>query len=1306
MNLTDLYKSVLHSIAEKRTGGQIAIEGFFYQFQYSLCNLLESLSDDKVQGIRLEGIEDLDVFEHYEGNKFIRKFYQVKHSKNSLSPSQFWGKGIIQNFLEVYTKDRNAHFVVVHDMDIKGDYLIQIKNQTLDDKGLEYWQKKIIEFQKQQKETASKAWGTSDIQSFLQSISFQKISGHQLQKNSLKEIIQLFSIDTGNANLFYKSLLQQTLEWSLNREFITFAKLQNVVKRIQSEIEKGGINKAAKQGWISEVEFIPGEKANLSKYYEGIAARPAHIANGLPVRRKSWEKELEISLSQADISVIKASSGQGKSTIGWQTAYHLKQKGHTIYELILCDVPEKIGELLSFLETRYKYLGEYPIVIIDGLNQLQKSWNLLANRLADAPVKFLITTREEDWRVFGGGFSILDVRFINLNMSFTEAKDIFNVLKKNKIVHESAPKWQAAWESVEERGLMMEYIFLITQGRMLHSRLREQVISLNDPDSSVDGAAKLEILRLVSLADLCGIKLKTDDVITLVRRIVGIKTDRGRLIKSLENEYYIKFGANYVEGLHSVRSHHLFELLHEHISPIETATNLVSVITDNQIQLFFSNVFSFLNSENFESFISFCGVYFSSKSYFEKSEVCNGLFEYEVRKHWEENQEHYDKIFELGGIQLCPIETAPWQEKRLVEKMNTTLKGLLNHLIEEIAKVEKFDPEKSMLSAFLRTLQNDELKTNLRGLGALSQWYLKLKIPYKIYDGFPFDSIINLISDGEVEEAANIADALYLYNQDVYVSFINLKKCEVFPVLKKQTQTLSLQEKGGDIKIQYLLLGEKIAKGNDESVNRINIISSILPIYEKYCTRALIPPLELYDYLNWDSIDSSVKNMPKENIYNKFQVHLNQMWVSGIQSFYSSGSFYEWQEQWVDMRRLGLKYVMTLNAVIEAFLEGNSARANKQAKAIEKISKKLIHLIRTERKIPDIQNYDFIQEIKNIEKLLVSWKSKLLNIVNQTVSLFDKENTQTNINVIGIYRIIEEMQTAFDSIGSYQAKYFSTKELSGKEVYWYGRLFNSVQYLTECFDQRKPVNNAKDQIADWAYSKKNLFDKSVISAISFLEQETGFESIYPSFSLYDELLTTVVIGIKGIELAELEDKFVWLCVGLQEFANVKLDFLTVVLVKENIAKGAWRFNKKTLSQLKEMTESDNFDETTFNNPLPISLDERTISPLEGIQLNPITLNSTENVVYELFENLWTLSRYREKLDTSIDAELSWLAEIESEYKLKTKENLSLIEKEYPSKDFDYYSGLTARIIEEGKLMTNQEFTLYTNALFKQILMNI
>ncbi|MBL0135085.1 MAG: hypothetical protein IPP79_14420 [Chitinophagaceae bacterium] len=83
------------------------------------------------------------------------------------------------------------------------------------------------------------------------------------------------------------------------------------------------------------------------------------IARHLPVHRQHWERSILDSMDKFDITVIKSSSGQGKSTLAWQVGYHLLGKKFSVYQLNYCSSYNEAVAVSDFIESRIK-LGQVP----------------------------------------------------------------------------------------------------------------------------------------------------------------------------------------------------------------------------------------------------------------------------------------------------------------------------------------------------------------------------------------------------------------------------------------------------------------------------------------------------------------------------------------------------------------------------------------------------------------------------------------------------------------------------------------------------------------------------------------------------------------------------------------------------------------------------------------------------------------------------------------------------------------------------------------------------------------------------------
>jgi hypothetical protein len=1303
--LSQAYQKALLEIFEKNTGGTIALSGFLFQLQFSLLKILERLKESGVEGIQLEGIEDLDLIEVDKNCQYNRKFFQVKHSKNKLKSYEFWEKGVLQNFIKVYQEDGESEFFFVYDMELAGDYLLAIRDKDLSQKAIKYWEEKIEDFKTTDKGKKLSNWKMFDFQKFIGQITFIQISEDDIQKGINVHLIKKFQINSGIEDLIYRTLLYKTLLWSVNRAMLTYNDVLTEIGLVRKEIEKGGINPATQHGWIEEVNFESNKKADIHQYFKGIGARPFHIAQNIPVRRDKWEKEILESIEKADATLIKASSGQGKSTIGWQTAYHLMNEGYSIYELKWCEDADKLGSFSTFLKTRYEYLGEYPIVVIDGLNHQTAAWSLLAVDLIEAPVKFLITSREEDWNKYGGGLSQLNVNTVELKMSFNEAKSIYKSLEKNGQISKDAPHWQTAWEKVSENGLMIEFIYLITQGNMLEVRLEEQIKNLNDPKTTTDGAAKIEILRLVALADICGIKLKTASVVANVRKRIGFATDRGELLKNLEKEYYLKFEGKFIEGLHLVRSSHLNSILHEYISPLETFCNLLSIVSDTDYQLLFSHSMQLLDKLELEELFRFSAATLSKKPPSIIASICEGIFIGMADNHWEENKDLYDEMHERGGIGLSVIDTAPWQERKFTGTFKNMLKGKSQNIIELeniVSSISKINPVENDLSIFLNLLSEklslDSVRLN--ELSELGKWFLKLKIEPVFLKQIEYAQFLAKINDYEIEELTNICATLSKANEVKYERFINENKELIFSILKVKIDAYLLQENENNIEIEFIIKEE--GKSNEESVRRIKTVEKVFPFYEKYCTKGRIAPLAFYENLEYTAETDANRGMPKENIYDSFQADLNSSWCLHLQRKYYPKSNFEWQQNWIIMRKASLNFIKNFVRLIESRLEGKNYKTTKIADEVEKYST-IIGAIYRKKNVSwggNLKGFESL--LKDADKEITEWATSLNNTINQTIIFFvPKEDNHQNLaklNAISACNRLAKMQNAFRGVVEKSYSYFELEELEEKEKYWYDRWKRSLEFYIENQSKLGKINKSEKTILKWQIEEEKQFKEAIFNACSYLEIVTGYEIVEPDFVIEDDILKNIVVGIKEFPISQSEEATM-LFYGLEDFAQLEFDFLTIVFIESDFTSRGIRFSKEAINQIKEGIESDDFDEKSFRNPLLIIPDESMIEPLKGIKLKQVETNQELANQIEIYKKLWEYCLYRKWLNLENDIEKSWFSELETKYQEEVNSLLNEIKQESIHKITD--------TVFKGKLdFDDSKFREYSDKIIQMNLANL
>jgi hypothetical protein len=1238
-------KQDLQKIQKKRLGGSIAIRGFHFQFLYSCYSILQELLDNKNNSIRLEGIEDIDIIHKNE-------FIQVKSSINPISSNIFWEMGVLKNYLEVYKFDYSMNFKLVHNTTIANGHLKSFEKNKFDKKSLEYWTNKII--------TLNNAKNI-DIQDFLNKIRFEKTNKDELISKSKKLLLEKFDLNNGTEEQFFISLLYHIMQWSEEKKEIKYQDLLQVIQFVKDSSSKSPTNLAIKENWITKINYNDKSISHDMNYFDGKSAKPIHIALGLPIKRTYWIDKIEKEVKEFDITVIKSSSGQGKSTLAWQVSQNFKEFGYSIYELNYCHKYTNIEELFDFIETRIK-IGEIPLIVIDGLDQRVKEWANLAEKLFTLPIKIIVTTREEDWYRYGIDVSKVKLKVINIELLEKEAKDIFLELKKRGKIYENIQNWQSMWEQVASKKLLIEYVYLLTHGKMIEERLEEQIKKLNREDSDVK--AKLEILRIVALADICNIKIKTKKLTQYIQKNIDFKSDRGELYKMLNSEYYLQFDKKYIEGLHPVRSQHLINILHKFVSIEESLIALLTIIDDESIYDYFIKVLFLVDEQEREEFLEESAKIIVNKEFTQMVQAIDGLMHYEVYRYWLQNREVYDDIYKAGMLSLFLLTTVPFSELNTLENMLEINKSdAFIYLVEQERKLPSYIFEEISVSKFCLNLSvllsnksSNEFKS-YKDLGYLIKWIKKTNTTIPKIINFDEKFLLKEIEFREIEIVVDICNYYFIAYTTEYLNFIDKYKIILFSILKKKTNSLILYEKDNELIIKYLLNNEDIKKLNKYSVDRIDFFKHIFPLYNQYNTDVLywaFPNEEICKHLKMEAH----KSMPQENIFDKFDIHLNVIWRKTIMQKYSYESIYEWQEHSRKIRLKSIEFIKESNRLLEYILE------DKKIKNIYPLYRDVFNLLQERKDFPiNTIQYDKKEAFKNETQIISSFESSFRNFMNNITDIIENKNTHLAlINLKDAHNKLKDMQKSFNSIQNYTYRYFDMNAIEYDETIWLKRLLQTVIYFSK--NNGEKVQFAKDTILQWHKEQNKQELKAVSNFLQNFVDNTGFH-IYHSLNIMEvENRREIVIAIEGYTENDIEE----ILLELVSFCRLDIDYVNILKVDNKKVSYGFKISKNFFKKVQNELNGGEFIESTFVNLIPINITNELLETLnEKLELETPSENIILTKFIEIMYDIWKLIEYRTHLNKNIDIEKKWLEDNEIEIIAKIQKNINILNSD--EKDF-------------------------------------
>ncbi|MDN5071973.1 hypothetical protein PJV94_00450 [Aliarcobacter butzleri] len=1269
---------------DKRLGGSIAIRGFEFQFLYSCYSILMELTEENLtKKIGLERLEDLDII-------YKNEYVQLKTSLNNLDANFFIKTNILKNFLNLYQYDKNVNFKLVHNSNISDGNLKKLQNKNIDNKTLEYWTKKISELDRSL---------NIDVKDFLSRISFEKTTEKELYSKSKKLILEKFNLTIGSEEPFLFSLLHHILLWSKDRKEVTYTDLLKVIQLVKDSASKTSTLEAINKNYISKISFNKKIYSNnLDNYFDGKSARPEHIINELPIRRKFWEDKIIENLLTHDVLVIKASSGQGKSTLAWQSSKIFEgEYGFNIYQLNYCDNETKVEELYDFFLTRLE-IGELPLIVIDGLNKNLEKYALLLERLYGFSIKVIITVREEDWNRYKPDISKYDLSILNINLLENEAKEIFEELKNKNRIFKDINTWQPSWEKVKDKALLIEYIYLLTHGTMLKDRLDFQIKLLME--SEEESVVKTEILRIVSLADILNIKIQTKKLTKYIQDNIGFKSDRERIYTLLEKEYFIKFDNKYIEGLHPVRSEHLLKILHNFISVEETAINLLKIIDDKFIYDYFILISNYIDSD-VDDFFEEISKIISQKDFSMMVEAIDGLMHFETYNYWLKNKEIFDEVYEKGFVNLFIMDTVPFVKPDIIKNSNNIVQTpVFEYLRKKLDNLSVYETKNSNIYKFVLKLSHNITNFTNQSLSYdkvnfLIKWFRQLDINFKQFFEFDEKDLLNILQNEKIEESRALFNFLYTQNIDKYNDFIGKNKNNIFSILKIKTNSLVIKEIDEDIKIEYLIDNEKAEKLNECSMERINIIYDFFPDYTRYCTEALYLPFPNEDIYK-GMIQNSIKHIPNENLYHDFDTHINRLWIDTIEYKYSYETVYEWQQFYFELRKKSVDYFKKLNKVFELVICKN--KAQNKADEIDDIFLEISSILKLKKSFPFSLNKKkkraFENEIKNISDYIGSFQ----NILNQISSLVkDRFSQDSNLAVFNLKDLIKHlfpMQNSFNEIQKNTSIYFDFKDIEIEEEYWINRLLKTINFYRYTEDIKS--SDIKNQIEEWTQIRRKKELDNIHNILDVFKIESNFEIIYPKSVIEDGNFREIVVGIKDMNEYDFE-KVVF---GLVDFHKIEeLTFVNIINVINNYATFAFRIPITYLFKVKHLLETDEYEEDEFGNPYPINLTEELLFYLnEKIYIQKVNFNKSANKLIKILFDIWELTEYRKYLNKNSDIEFKWLKEIEKDYTYKIKNEID--------ESLEKSSEIINNILENKINVTKENILEIMNTIVNQKVLNV
>ncbi len=1223
----------LQELRESRDGGQIALRGYSYQFLYS-CNLI--LASDSETIFILEGIEDVDAIKCSNGGAETTHI-QLKYSTQRQDAS--FMDSVMKNYLEAYLIDKNRYFKLVYDFSVATGNLSKLFSGNLDKSSKEFWRAKVDGIKR---ETPLWNWNNFVFDDFIARLSFENVKKSSLEKSIEDLLIKNFEINSDNISLFVNGIKLLCFDKMENRGEISHCDISHRIEEIKFDISTGPQNPA--HAWIQRLQFFK-DNAYSSEYYEGKKATPSDIANNLPIIRPTVEKEIIDSISKNTITVIKASSGQGKTTLALR-AISLLTEEYTPYQIARCNNDAELGYIVEYFCMRTR-IGEKPLILLDNLDAHLSEWNLLAQLMQTSVTyhyKLLVTSRENDWYNYGGDISNLHhLQIIKPVLTEKEAESIYNTLKKAEKLHKDITDWKKAWTKIADRQLLIEYVYLLTHGEMIAERISAQMKEIS---SSFAGGTKFEILRKVCFADVCGIKLETK---ALIRDLVAKSDfDIGEVFKSLTDEFllHISKDGDYIEGLHPVRSRHIVSRLHEYISLDETALSIAKIASTSDISVLFSHYPEFDFDKN-SFYTDVVNMWLCRSDLSRFVQAIRGVFSGSVMQYFQTYRAMFDDVYKHGGLMLVATDLCPFTKFEDSEQNLNTLNRLaemmpeninIQYLIRLRDSIPKFRTSKTDIYCLSAALYLKLKEIDFSDIDDLTSYAIIVDWLYNIAPSMNLTSNISLNALWDKSEnyslktVASLMYSSFCGNKNEYLRFVKSNLTKIINYLKRKTDShvIQISDDNTEIKVKYILRASDIKNGNTKSVSRLTDICRTLPIFEKYCSDAIKPKINLLEAYHIP--DDAHKEMPKRNIIITFHQQFNGIWLNTIESNYEFDTVFAWINHWLDVRKCACDLLTASSACLHKLL-GNK-KFGDAATSFDAIHNRYNKMMVAYFSYPrEHRPFEKKPEIpKQFNKAKRNYFDGIQNFANQLISFIQKEE---NAKRSAIYNLntalaaLPNVQKFFDDItmdGEYQSKHATLCTIEKKVIF-------ETYMCCEYFLFHAPNSHYnKYQVKAWF----SMYSKAEIEKVNnaMMDLVDSYDAVLPKKTYRDNTFVCYPILLRNFNPSNEETMNDFLITAVS-FATSPYDYLLLLLTNDagEIITNAIKFPKKVFQYIDAINLSAKEEMNSLASPYPIEATQEMLNCFEGkyILQEKQQTNIWLSRIADIGEELWIYSKSREML---------------------------------------------------------------------------
>ena len=1105
----------LDALIQQRTGGAFNVRGIRFQVLYTLWRALRAHADGGLWRVLPETLEDVDI----EAGG-VTEHVQVKTSKNPWQPNKLGDAlGSIVEAARACEGDPTHAFSVLLAGDVGRTVAALAERADLAPPDRATLDKTLTKH-------LVKAGASQALADRLTSSLALRVSDLDALDDLLRTaFVEAFDAHPDAADLGVHALTAFVLDRAQRREPFGPAELNAAYVALSDAQTTASAFEARGRALVAPVDWTPTDAPD--DFADGRGTRPGHIAADLDVERPTWSRRIAEVLGTSRLCVVRAPSGQGKSTIALRFARDHWDPQATL-SLNACATPADASRVIDYLRARAD-LGVPTTLLVDGADARLQRWPEVAAAARDRGIPVLATVRVEDWRRFAASSAVDlgphrdardtpagpldDVAVVEPDLGLDEARALYRRLQALGRVHPTVPSAEDAYERIDRPALLMEYVYLLTHGELLRHRLGGQIQTLQRAKDD----AHLDVLRLATFAHTCGVPLPVAALFD------HRPEDPQRVLSQLDGEYVRRKDGDLSE-LHRVRSEHLTTLLHDGgLPPADTARRVLPLLPDARLAPFVAGAFRYPGLDR-DALFPHLARLAVERGPATAAAIADGLFESGERDYGDAVAPSFDRAEALMGSPgpfFLSFLLAPFQKPEIFDGLTDTVDQLPNDagdrfrqirtIAAEAAESERgHDRVRPLLAQTLPRLAPAALLGAPGPAGRLLQEAHTLGLAYPHAP----DLLATLAPPAPADVPAFASLVLGLYDQAPAETEWWVRE-HAAPLGHAVADHLGLVgppelmpgPEGPAVDVAfYPDDSDDAPQLNDQAVSCLRLVRELYPFAVHFRSRArwLVPPALVPTH------DESIKDMTPQHLQPRLFRDRQGLWNVLGKERAASPTFWAYQRGWHTLRTLAVGFAEAVEQAVRAVVEGRPFDLSR-ALSRDDLEARLHQALRSAPKLPVHASPVLSEALKDAER----WHSAFDNVVSQTVQFAKAQANGADSGAVGrLLRSnaydaaakVEGMHRAFDALLDRVPDSVGLRDLRDRERKAYLDLAGALEFWTA-----PPVPVPVQSLRKALRESHDRLDQALRSRVVQALRDAGVEPSAPVQVVRDHLAQPVVL---------------------------------------------------------------------------------------------------------------------------------------------------------------------------------------------------